>query len=193
LKYASIAAIALLIGTFSLGLGVANNSSSLWVPFPDSDDPRTFGIPLLLGREFNKADAPNATRVIIINEAFAAKVYPGEDPVGKVLHCNGARELGGVLAYSVTQRTHEMSVRMALGAEKTDVIKLVIRQGLSLTLAGIALGLAVSRALNKVLEKMMFEIGTTDTVTFFGATVIFLVVAMAACVIPAIRAMRVHP
>lgn len=133
MKYASIAAIALLIGTFSLGLGVANNSSSLWVPFPDSDAPRTFGIPLLLGREFNKADAPNATRVIIINEAFAAKVYPGEDPVGKVLHCNGARELGGVLAYSVT---------------------------------------------------------------FFGATVIFLVVAMAACVIPAIpaiRAMRVHP
>jgi putative ABC transport system permease protein len=86
-----------------------------------------------------------------------------------------------------------MGVRMALGAEKTDVIKLVLRQGLSLTLAGIALRLAVSLALNKVLEKMMFEIGTTDTVTFFGATVIFLVVAMAACVIPAIRAMRVHP
>lgn len=99
----------------------------------------------------------------------------------------------GVMAYSATQRTHEMGVRMALGAEKTDVMKLVLRQGLSLTLAGNVLGLAVSLALNKVLEKMMFEIGTTDTVTFFGAPVIFLIVAMTACVIPAIRAMRVHP
>lgn len=99
----------------------------------------------------------------------------------------------GVMAYSVTQRTHEMGIRMALGAEKSDVMTIVLRQGLKLTLLGVAIGLAGSMALTRVLENQLFGVTPTDTSTFIGVSAALVVAALAACVAPAWRAARTHP
>mgnify|MGYP002631677758 CR=1 FL=1 len=99
----------------------------------------------------------------------------------------------GVMAYSVAQRTGEMGIRMALGAQKSDVLIMVLRQGLRLTLAGIIVGLAGSLAVTKVLESYLFGITATDTATFFGIAALLALVGIVACIIPALRAMRVTP
>jgi putative ABC transport system permease protein len=255
---------------------------------------QTYGIRLLKGREFTDSDAPQAERVVMINRAFAEKVFPGEDPVGKYLDCGGpTRVIGvaanvrntgltgeprpeiygcyqqwsfrsmfltlrtagnpmalapvvtghvrilnpaqplnyfqtmrtlidattarprfrslvlgsfagialvlaavgvyGVMAYSVAQRTHELGIRMALGARKRDVLTLILGQGLKLTLAGVLIGLAGSFALSRVLKAYLFGITTTDMPTFVSVSVILTIVALCACSIPALRAMRVNP
>lgn len=82
---------------------------------------------------------------------------------------------------------------MALGAQKSDVMILVLRQGLNLTLIGVLIGLAGSFALTRVLRAHLFGIGPTDRTTFLGVSMLLLLVAMAACLIPALRAMRVNP
>lgn len=99
----------------------------------------------------------------------------------------------GVMAYSVAQRTNEMGIRMALGAQKSDVINLVLRQGLRLTLVGVVIGVAGSLALTRVLEAQLFGITATDLPTFLGVSTLLMLVALAACLIPAMRAMRVNP
>lgn len=255
---------------------------------------KTYGIRLLRGREFTESDAPQSGRVVMINQAFADKLFPGEDPVGKELECGGpaqiigvianvkntglagetrpevygtyqqwgfqsafltvrarsnpmalapiitghiralnpAQPLGyfrtmqqhldastarprfqslllglfalvalvlasvgiyGVMAYSVAQRTNEIGIRMALGAQKSDVMKLVLRQGLNLTLTGVVIGLAGSLALTRVLKAYLFGISTTDLTTFLGVSLLLTLVALAACLVPALRAMRVNP
>lgn len=256
---------------------------------------KTFGIPLLRGREFDTSDAPKSEPVMMVNQTFAKTVFPDENPIGKPIQCYGrtwrivgvfgdvknsglasdtipeicvpyqqwdftaifltvragdnplalapvisdyARALNpgqplsyfrtmqgyldagtarpkfrsmllglfalaalilasvgiyGVMAYSVTQRTNEMGIRMALGAQKSDVMNLVIRQGMKLTLIGVVLGLAGSFALTRVLEAHLFGIEATDLQTFLGVSLLLSVVALAACLAPAIRAMRTNP
>jgi putative ABC transport system permease protein len=99
----------------------------------------------------------------------------------------------GVLAYSVAQRTREIGVRMALGAQDADVLKMLLRKALVLTFAGIFLGGAGALALTRVLEKFLFEVKPSDLPTFAAVTVILALSALAACYVPARRAMKVDP
>jgi ABC-type antimicrobial peptide transport system permease subunit len=82
---------------------------------------------------------------------------------------------------------------MALGAQPSDVLKLVIREGLSLTFIGVAVGLTAALALTRFLGSLLFGVGATDPLSFAGVAVLFAIVALAACYIPARRAMRVDP
>jgi len=99
----------------------------------------------------------------------------------------------GVMAYSVTQRTHEMGLRMALGASVGDVLSLVVRQGLWLAALGIVIGLAGAFALTRGLERFLWGVKPTDPATFVAVSLLLAGVALAASFIPARRATRVDP
>jgi putative ABC transport system permease protein len=99
----------------------------------------------------------------------------------------------GVLAYSVAQRRHELGIRLALGAGRGNILGLVIRRGLTLTLAGIAIGLAAALFLTRLMASMLFEIGDRDLTTFVIAPLVFLAVALLASCLPAQRATKVDP
>jgi predicted permease len=264
---------------------------------------QSMGIALLRGRDFNDADVEGTLPVAVVDESFARRFYPSEDPIGKrvkrggprsanpwktiigvvrsvrnqrldisslpqayfpvfqeademynlsfAVRASGAEPLGlaqsvraavlavdrnqpvfdvkplrqivsdsialrrlalvllsafavvalalaaagiyGVMAYAVTQRTHEIGVRMALGARGIDALKLVVRQGLKLALCGVALGLVVALALTRLMEALLFGVSATDPLTFAGIASLLLVVALMACWIPARRATRVDP
>ena len=99
----------------------------------------------------------------------------------------------GVTAYTTRQRTHEIGIRMALGASKRDILRLVLGHGLRLTLLGLGLGLAVSFALTRYLRSLLLGVASTDALTFSSVAILLCAVALFACFIPARRAMRVDP
>jgi putative ABC transport system permease protein len=101
--------------------------------------------------------------------------------------------LYGVLAYAVSQRTHELGIRMALGARPGDISSLVVRQGMSLALIGLVLGLVASLALSRWLKGLLYEIQPTDVTAYGLALLVVIGVVLLACLIPARRATRVDP
>jgi putative ABC transport system permease protein len=257
---------------------------------------KTLGIPMLRGRTFDERDTPKSPNTVIINDAFARRFFPEDDPIGHKLRVGGdwvativgivasvkyggldgndeltmygaasaaprrtmaiiVRTAGeplnfvpalrtivayidpqtplgrtrsfdqlmsesvvaprfrtallvlfaivalvlaaigiyGLLTYSVTQRTQEMGIRMALGAQGVDVSRLVIGDGLRLAGAGVALGLASGIALTRVMRGVLYDISPTDPVTFISVALLLIVVSTIACWIPARRATRVDP
>jgi putative ABC transport system permease protein len=99
----------------------------------------------------------------------------------------------GVVAYSVSQRTREIGIRIALGAQAADILKLVVRQGLRLTLIGVAFGLVGAFAITRVIANLLFGVGAADPVTFIGVSLLLILVSLAACYLPARRASQVNP
>ena len=101
--------------------------------------------------------------------------------------------LYGVIAYSVVQRTQEIGIRMAIGAQRRDVLALVVMGGLRLVVVGVALGLAGAFALTRLLQTLLFGVTAHDPLAFAGNAALLIAIAAAACVLPALRATRVNP
>jgi len=123
-------------------------------------------------------------------QRIAASVSGSLGAVGLMLAGIG---IYGVTAYAVARRTREIGIRMALGARPADIIRMVLREGLVLTLIGSAIGLIVAAAISRVLAGFLFGIAPLDPVTFTGTTVLFVAIGLAACCVPVRRATHIDP
>ena len=97
------------------------------------------------------------------------------------------------MALAVSQRTHEIGVRMAIGALPHEILRMVLRRGLALTAIGVALGLFGALALTRILRGLLFEVTPTDPLTFMAVAAVLVLAALVACYLPARRAARVDP
>jgi putative ABC transport system permease protein len=99
----------------------------------------------------------------------------------------------GVISYAVSQRTREIGVRMALGARRADVLHLVLAEAMKLILTGVALGVTAALALTKAMASLLYGVSATDPFIFLSVVLLLMIVSLAACYVPARRAMRVDP
>jgi putative ABC transport system permease protein len=99
----------------------------------------------------------------------------------------------GTISYLVSERTHEIGIRLALGAKRGEIMRMILRQGLALALVGAALGLISALLVSHLMAGLLFGVTPTDPLTFMGVTLVLTAVALAASYIPALRAMRVNP
>jgi putative ABC transport system permease protein len=99
----------------------------------------------------------------------------------------------GVVAYGAEQRTHEIGIRMALGAQPVDVMRMVIGEGMRLALIGVVIGVVASLGSTRLMSSLLFGVGASDPLTFAGVAILLTLVALLACYLPARRAMRLDP
>ena len=151
-------------------------------------------------REIARTDSRLPVFGVMVGEENLAMAYWGARVAAGLALTLGALALAlatmglySVMTYAVSQRTHEIGVRMALGARVLDVVRLVVGQGIRMALAGVGLGLLAALALTRVLAGMLLGVGTTDAATFVGVPVLLIAVALLACYVPARRAARVDP
>jgi putative ABC transport system permease protein len=98
-----------------------------------------------------------------------------------------------VISYIVSERTHEIGIRLALGAEKRNILQMVLRQALGLAIAGVAVGLVAALIMSHLMTGLLYGVRPTDPLTFAGVALLLIIVALFACYIPARRAIRVDP
>ena len=146
-------------------------------------DPTPWVTTSSLEEKIANSESANITRV-------ASMLSAGLGLLALVLAAVG---IYGVMSYAVSKRTHEIGIRMALGAQKTAVLMLVIRQGLTLTLVGMAIGSLAALALTRLLKSLLFGVSASDPLTYVGVGVLFAGVALMACYLPARRATKVDP
>jgi putative ABC transport system permease protein len=127
---------------------------------------------------------------VLVTERFSAILMSALAASGLLLAALG---LYGVMAYSVSQRTAEIGVRVALGAQRIHVVQLILTQGAKLTLLGVAIGLAAAWGLTRLLAGLLFEVNATDPATFLSISLLLVSIALIACFLPARRALRVDP
>ncbi len=127
---------------------------------------------------------------VLVTERFSAILMSVLAAAGLLLAALG---LYGVMAYSVSQRTAEIGLRVALGAQRADVLQLILGQGVRLTLLGVVIGLAVAWALTRLLVSLLFGVSATDPATFVSISLLLLSIALLACFLPARRALAVDP
>jgi ABC-type antimicrobial peptide transport system permease subunit len=140
-----------------------------------------------------------ATQVQTIENYMALPLFPART-TGWLLGVSGvlavvmtAIGLFGVIAYMVSQRTHEIGVRMALGARRSDVLKMVMSQGLRLTAIGLGIGLCVAFGAARLLSPLLYGIGANDPATMAAVVIGLTAIALTACYLPARKAMNVDP
>ncbi|MGC1266524.1 MAG: FtsX-like permease family protein, partial [Candidatus Acidiferrum sp.] len=121
---------------------------------------------------------------------FAAGLAASLGILGLVLAVVGVY---GVISYAASQRTHEIGIRMALGAEPTQILRMIFGQGFVIILAGVLIGLLAAAGLAKLLQNFLIGVRALDPITYVGASFLLGLVALAACYIPAFSAMRVDP
>jgi putative ABC transport system permease protein len=165
---------------------------------------RTAGDPLdwagVVRQQINELEArPPIRDVMTMEQRLAPSVAPRRFQMllfgvfAAVALALAAVGVYGVVAYSVSRRTHEIGIRLALGAYPRDVLLMVVRQGMTLALAGVFIGLAVALAVTRVLKGLLFELSVTDPPTFTLIATLLMGVAFLACYLPARRATKVDP
>jgi putative ABC transport system permease protein len=127
---------------------------------------------------------------VLVTERFSAILMSALAASGLLLAALG---LYGVMAYSVSQRTAEIGVRVALGAQRIHVLQLILGHGAKLTLLGVAIGFAAAWTLTRLLAGLLFEVNATDPATFLSISLLLVSIALIACLLPARRALSVDP
>ncbi|MFZ0039615.1 MAG: FtsX-like permease family protein [Candidatus Acidiferrales bacterium] len=128
--------------------------------------------------------------ISVLPQEFGGSLIPAFAGFALVLAAMG---LFGVIAYDVSERAHEIGIRMALGAGRREILRLVVGQGMLLALIGLALGLPLAIGMGRAVAGLLYGVAPTDFTTFAGVAAIFAAVALAACYIPARRAIGVDP
>jgi ABC-type antimicrobial peptide transport system permease subunit len=143
------------------------------------------GLPIIQLRVMDRVFADSVSRQRFLSQLLG--IFAG---VALLLAAIGTY---GVLSYLVTERQREIGIRVALGASAGGIVRLVLRQGLTIAILGIALGVAGALALARVTQSLLFGVSPTDPSTYLAVGAVILIVALVACMVPAQRAMRVDP
>lgn len=150
-------------------------------------------MPVVLSKDLPVTDITSLSNMIgksVSQERFHTFLLGAFSAIALLLAAVG---IFGVISYSALQRTHEIGIRMALGAQPRDVLRLILVQGTKLAFGGLGAGIVGAFLLTRLMSSMLYNISPTDPVTFAAVPVVLLGVALLACYIPARRAMRVDP